>query len=645
MNLLRTFSARHSASNARAAARLLRGIRAERERLESFSDAQLAERYADLRDGMEFETSSQFSDETLLHAFALGLDALRRKTGMLAYDVQLLAGLAMARGSVAEMQTGEGKTLTTMFPIVAFALSRSGVHVATVNGYLANRDCEFLAPALRLLGISVGMSHSDDSADEKRQAYACDVTFATGYDLGFDFLRDQIATRKQVENRLGSKLRRDLFSNPADVSPQMQRGFAAAIVDELDSVFIDEAITPLVLSSGTLGAVSGAAELGAEVDGSVYRMAQETAAHLVEGEDFMIDSSAKSLTLTEQGSEAAHRMRDLAADGGHHLFRPWRLYVESALRAQYMMIRDINYVVRNDAIEIVDEYTGRIFSDRNWRDGLHQAVEAKESVSFTEERTTIAKISRQRYFQRYATLCGMTGTADGHQHELRKCYGLDVVIIPRRKKLLREEVATRYFKTQADKIEFATINAIHRSQNGQPVLIGTRTIGQSHLLAAKFAERDAEYQVLNGVQDGDESSLIAQAGNSGLITVATNMAGRGTDIKLCDGSISAGGLHVIGFERNSSARIDRQLIGRSGRQGDPGSCQFLVAADDDMVGRFDGEFAKVLGRIRNSGGVESKSFDRCIKRIQALAEKAGYEARQQVMREELWTDKVKKTAG
>jgi preprotein translocase subunit SecA len=619
--------------------RLLAGIHSKIADLKNTSDASLSEAFGKIRTTYESEASSQaLPTNLLIEPFALAKESLSRTTKMSAYDVQVLAGMAMAQGAIAEMQTGEGKTLTTIFPIVAFALFGRGVHVATVNAYLAERDFEFLRPALELLGISVGLSQSGASTEEKAQAYACDVTFSTGYELGFDFLRDQIAMRSRGVPRLGAQLRRNLFGPQSDTNPKMQRGFAAAIIDEVDSVFIDEATTPLVLSAGALGS---------KINPDIYLLAMSTAKQLTKDHHFTIDKSEKSLTLTAEGVEESHQIRDRlnsqAANVG--LLRPWQLYVESALRAQHIMVRDVNYVVREDCIEIVDEYTGRIFSDRNWRDGLHQAVETKEGVTITEERKTIARISRQRYFQRYSILCGMTGTADGHQRELKQCYRLPVVIIARRNQSKRVDLPTRYFNSVENKLAAIASDVADRNKKGQPVLIGTRTIGQSLMVSECLASQGTKHQVLNGIQDQDEASLIAVAGHDGCVTVATNMAGRGTDIKPNAAAIASGGLHVIGFEKNSSLRIDRQLLGRAGRQGDPGSSQFFVSAEDDIVIRFDPKLAKHLQQIKSRDGSTSPNFDRRMSQIQKAAEKVSWQSRQDVMREELWLDKVKQAAG
>jgi preprotein translocase subunit SecA len=589
--------------------------------------------------------SFRFTDQTLTHSTALAVEALRRKTGLLAYDVQIQAGLTMARGAIAEMQTGEGKTLSSMFPIVAFALVGSGVHVATVNSYLAQRDSDFLKPSLNLLGLTVGVSNSGDPVEQKRDAYAADVTFATGYEFGFDFLRDQIAMRSRASSGLGVELRRRLFGESETRARPMQRGFAAAIVDEVDSVFIDEASTPLVLSSGSLGR---------DVDDSVYFTAKSAAAQLRDGIDFQLNSQAKSVRLTEGGNATIHSVDTLNSAQSRNLLRPWRQYIESALRAKHLMVRDVHYVVNQDSnptvIEIVDEFTGRIFSDRKWRDGLHQAVEAKEGVAITEERQTIAKISRQRYFQRYEVLSGMTGTAEGHQSEFRSCYRTPVVMIPRRKKLLRQQLPTRYFGNESDKTKAIVAAAITSHQSNQPVLICTRTIRQSKILAALLRADEklgqaATINVLNGVQDEDEAALVAQAGVAGTITVATNMAGRGTDIKPDSIALAAGGLHVIGFEHSESQRIDRQLIGRSARQGDPGSFQFFASADDQLIRQRDAALAEHITRIAPADGTINKKLDHRIVRLQNAAEADAYKIRRGVMREELWLDKIKKVAG
>ena len=616
----------------RTHSRWLGHIRERQAELKSASDSQLAARYRTLKAP---DYRSNTDADPIDTAFALALESLSRTTGMVAYDVQLLGGLAMAKGYIAEMQTGEGKTLTTMFPITAFAFSGQGVHVATVNEYLAERDYEFLKPALHLLGITCGISRSGESTVLKRLAYDCDVTFATGYEVGFDFLRDQIALRKQNTTRLGATLRRQLADCDGGERLTTQRNFAAVIIDEVDSVLIDEAITPLVLSSGSLGS---------KADDSVYHAAKVAAGQMELPADFVIKPQQKTVELTAKGeSKLSEQFKStFGSDSMPRLLRPWRQYVESALRAEHIMSRDINYIVRDDQVEIVDEYTGRIFSDRNWRDGLHQAVEAKENVTINEERRTIAKISRQRYFARYGNICGMTGTADGHQRELKSCYGTPVVIIPRRKPLQRTHLPTRYFKTEEEKFLAVVADSIARQEQGQPVLIGTRTIRQSRRLSALFDKQAINHSVLNGVQDEQEATLIARAGQSGTITVATNMAGRGTDIKLTEPSIQSGGLHVIGVERSSSLRIDRQLLGRSGRQGDPGSGQFYVSSEDELLSRFDPALCKKLKGIRSPDGMTSRYFDRRINCIQKRSEATSYQSRQEIMREELWLQSIKK---
>ncbi len=640
--------------------RLLQSINERCDSLASTSDQGLREQIGLLQDEVAQLPQKAMADHVLVRSLSLAKQALIRTSGMTAYDVQLLAGIAMSRGAIVEMQTGEGKTLTSTFPIVAHALTRRGVHVATVNGYLTQRDFEFVAPALQLLGLTVGISNDGESADAKRKSYACDVTFSTGYEFGFDFLRDQISLMSRGPDRLGENLKRQLFSQDKVRPNHCQRGHAVAIIDEIDSVLIDEATTPLVLSSGSLNKLKSSAVK------QHYHRANEIALDLQRDHDFVVDDQAKTVFLTQAGSETIHAVPpnhvpepratfDMLADldmaqvlvdqqlSSNHLVRPWQQYIESALRAQHTMRRDINYIVHDGKVKIVDEYTGRIFSDRNWRAGLHQAVEAKEGVEITEEKRTLARISRQRYFQRYGLLCGMTGTVSGHQREMFSCYQLPVVAIPRRKQSRQCEIPTRYFSSERRKISAVVTDAVTRHQSGQPILIGTRTIQQTLQISQALAQQAVPHQVLNGVQDADEALLIAAAGRPAAITVATNMAGRGTDINLQDGALGAGGLHVIGFERNHSRRIDRQLLGRAGRQGDPGSGQFFVSADDEIVKRFATSLERVLASLCASrDGQPNPSFDKQISKAQQTAEKESQKQRENVMREELWLDDVKK---
>ncbi len=646
----------------------MRAVNQLTESLQAGTDSELRERTNSLREQLSHGVEVT-NESILIPALALAKQSLIRTVGLAAYDVQVLAGLAMCRGAIAEMQTGEGKTLASMFPIVAHALTGRGVHVATVNKYLAERDFNFLRPALQMLGFSVGLSQDGASAIEKRTAYQCDVTFSTGYELGFDFLRDQIALMSSGQEKLGARLRRDLFE-PDETNPvECQRGHAIAIVDEIDSVLIDEAITPLVLSSGGLAKTA---------EFSVYHAACQVASELEIETDFYIDRKTKAIYLTEVGSHKAHAQRDdvmiknwdgLESNSDSNpdrtpfdmladlerteeivktnqrtaLLRPWRSYVESALRAKHLMIRDANYVVREGSVEIVDEYTGRIFSDRNWRDGLHQAVEAKEGVAITEEKRTLARISRQRYFQRYDLLCGMTGTVKGHQRELLANYKLPIVIIPLRKPSQRQELPARYHCSEENKIDAIVTDLVERHGRGQPVLVGTRTIEQCQRLSARLSSRGIRHEVLNGIQDAEEATLVAQAGCFAAVTIATNMAGRGTDIKPDNAALDAGGLHVIGYERNQSGRIDRQLLGRAGRQGEPGSGQFHVSADDEIVLRYDPGFAKTLCRLGHlEEGNPNAIFDQRIQKLQNIAERETYQSRCEIMREELWLDDIKK---
>ena len=550
--------------------------------------------------------------------------AIQRSLHVTPYEVQILAGIAMARGAIAQMDTGEGKTISGVFPAVVHGLRGRGVHVATVNRYLAERDYRQLSDVFSRLGLSTGLSRDGEDASKKRAAYDCDITFATGYELGFDFLRDRIALSAYRNERLGNRLQRQLFSPQGTQPAVTQRNLDVAIIDEVDSVLIDEATTPLVLSS--VAAVSGNDSTGAASD--VHHQARGVALALEIEQHFEICALTKALHLTPEGARKVYALFSHSSTSG--LLRPVLQYVESALRAEHVMQRDVHYVIVDDKIEIVDEYTGRIFSDRNWRDGLHQAVEAKEGVPVTPERCTIARISRQRYFQKYEMLCGMTGTASGHETEWRNVYDLSIVVIPPRVAPQRLVKPTVVVLTLEEKLRRMIAETGDCHQRGQPVLIGTRTIEQSRMVSDGLTASSVPHQVLNGVQDEAEADVIARCGMAGAVTVATNLAGRGTDIKPDAEAIKAGGLHVIGFERSSSARIDRQLLGRAGRQGQPGSGRFFLCTEDELVQRF-GESLEV-----------NEIDERMIQSIQAKAERQSLQARRDVMRIEQWMDNIRK---
>lgn len=568
----------------------------------------------------------------LVDCFALTFEAVRRTTTLSYYQVQLLAGLALAAGAIAEMKTGEGKTIVAALPATLHALKGEGVHVATVNSYLAERDHELLLPAYTLLGMSIGLLKEKAKPDEKRSAYACDITYGTGYEFGFDYLRDQSSLRRNRKSMLGQSFRQSLRGVTNAAQSRMQRGHAFAVIDEIDSVLIDEANTPLVLS--------GSAEApNANTEG--YRRAAELATELEEGEHFTIDQRQRTIQLTELGQEKIFQSREHVPDTG--LIRPWSTYVEQALRASQLLKRDVDYVVQDGKVMIVDQYTGRIFADRTWRDGLHQAVEFREAVEVTSEKNSLARVSRQRYFGLYDRLCGMTGTASGHESELQQFYQLPVVIIPERRKNQRQSHKTRYFPSTEAKWQAIAADIQARHTHGQPVLVGTRTIRESEAISDILRQLRVPHKILNGTQTEDEADIVAHAGAAGSIVIATNMAGRGTDIHTSDEVCRLGGLHVIATERQESKRIDRQLIGRSARQGKPGSCQFFVSADDELITQHGPEVGNRLAKAGRKHNESFENLDRTMDGLQQRAELQSYEARCNLYRQDQWLNEVLST--
>ena len=570
--------------------------------------------------------------EIILECLALTSEAVRRTTGLSYYEVQLLAGLALSAGAIAEMRTGEGKTIVAALPAALHALKGHGVHVATVNTYLAERDFQLLMPAYSMLGFSTGLLRDTDNPAAKRSAYACDITYGTGYEFGFDYLRDQSALRRNRKTMLGQSFRQRLRGFRSPMNDRMQRGHAFAVIDEIDSVLIDEANTPLVLSS---------ADPGACVCTEAYRQAAALADKLEEDIHFSIDRRKRTIFLTEAGQEAIFQSRDLAPES--RLVRPWSTYVEQALRAHKLLQRDADYVVKDGQVMIVDQYTGRIFADRTWRDGLHQAVEFRENVTVTAEKNSLARVSRQRYFALYDQLCGMTGTATGHEAEFQQFYRLPVVVIPERLPGQRKTYPTRYFADNAAKWNAIASDIQQRHSTGQPVLVGTRTIRESEAVAALLHSIGVPYRILNGTQTEDEADIIAQAGVRGSVVIATNMAGRGTDIHVSDEVATAGGLHVISTERQESQRVDRQLIGRSARQGKPGSCQVFVSHDDELIQQHGPEIGDQLRRAAGNEHECFENLDRAMDAVQKKAEAQTYAARCDLYRQDRWLNEVLST--
>jgi preprotein translocase subunit SecA len=569
------------------------------------------------------------SDNVTIDAAAALQTAARRAIGIELYDEQLLAGLVLSRGAVAEMQTGEGKTYAAALPAFVQTLAGKRVHVATPNSYLARRDCELLRPLFETLGVSVGLLPEASSLEAKRAIYDSDVVYGTGYEFGFDFLREQRQLLSARGGLLGTRFRERLRADPFDQPPlELNRQNAFVIVDEIDSVLIDEACLPLILAEAA----------GAAADDAVaFSDAHDLARTLVASRDYVLDSAARSVRLTEQGAQRIHLIQE--ASGARRLARPWSDYIQQALHAQWLLRPDIDYIVEGGKVKLVDQYTGRILAERSWSDGLHQAVEIKEGLSPTPEHCSAAQITRQRYFRMYGAMCGMTGTAGVSAREFWELYRLPVVSIPLRKPSRRESWPTRYFADAEAKRTAIVDEVVQVHQLRRPVLIGSRTIENSLLIAERLARTNIPFRLLNGKQTEDEAAIVANSGQAAAVTIATNMAGRGTDIKLESGVEKLGGLHLIGVERHESRRIDDQLRGRVGRQGDPGSCRFFLSAGDDLIARFAPSLVPRFGTL--SAGTASPELDAEIEALQARLERRGYAERRRLLTYDRWLDEIR----
>jgi preprotein translocase subunit SecA len=553
------------------------------------------------------------ADSLLVETFAATREAGRRALGMRHYDVQLLAGVALVHGSIVEMQTGEGKTLVATLPLVLYALAGKGAHLATVNDYLAKRDAEWMEPIYKALGLSVGIVQSQMDFDERRKAYACDVTYGTAKEFGFDFLKDRLMNREITEGRgdLGAMLTGKAESATAKL---LQRPYWFALVDEADNVLIDEARTPLIIASPP-----GEAQA---VQQALFQFAARAAESLERDEDFEYDVQKQTCELLGRGRS---RVRALERPDLLDSVSLLAIYeaVERALRARQAFVRDRQYVVRDDKIVIIDEFTGRAAEGRTWRDGLHQAVEAKEGVEITVPSGHAARITIQDLFARWPHLAGMTGTIATSAPEISRTYNVAVATVPTNRPAIRKRLPAVVSADQAEKFAriVAEVQAMHAL--GRPVLIGTRSIDKSEELSRLLTEAGLAHTVLNARQIEKEAEIVALAGQRGQITVSTNMAGRGTDIKLGEGVHDLGGLHVICTELHDSARIDRQLIGRCGRQGDPGTWRQYVSLDDEiLVAGFGPKRAKRIAasmRARLGGNPERlvATFKRAQQRVEA----------------------------
>lgn len=609
-------------------ASLLREIRGRAIHLKSMASAALAQKSVELKQRVASGARIN-SAEIVIEAFALTMVAVERTLGIKYYDVQLIAGLVLAAGAVAEIQTGEGKTIITALPTYLQALLGQGVHVATTNDYLSHRDCKQLTAAYQLLDLSVGLLEPQAAPAQKREAYACDITYGPGYEFGFDFLRDQLTLRSRHTEPLGARHLQQLRGQSLARDQLVQRGHAFAIIDEADSVLIDEAATPLILS-GVTSAVAA--------DPVLYAQAQDLVDQLEEERDFEVDRAQRSILFTPAGWDAIHQaFRERPSS---RLARPWSKTVENALRAKLLLRREVDYVVRDDQVQIVDQNTGRIYSERTWRAGLHQAVEVRAGLQPSPEKETQARITRQRYCRCYENMCGLTGTARGGEAEFRDFYALPVVTIPTNRPCRRLVLPSRFFVSKLAKYAAIVADVAQRQHQGQPVLIGTRTIQDSKSLAVELTAANVRHTVLNGLQDATEASIVAQAGQSGSVTVATNMAGRGTDIRLDSTAIAAGGLHVIAADFHHSRRVDRQLAGRTARQGDPGSCQFFASSEDEILTSHGASLTTTIQDRAEIRGECPVDLTDNVRRLQAQLERLSLASRKRLVAHDQWLESV-----
>ena len=528
------------------------------------------------------------------------------------------------------MQTGEGKTLACAPAAYLHSLAGRGVHVATTNAYLAKRDRQIVRPAFELLGIPIGLLPEGAGSDkEKHQAYRCDVTYGPGYEFGFDYLRNQLSLRRDADSQLGKSTLALLDGKLRNRKAGCQRGLYYSIVDEADNVMLDDAASPLILTGPTGGEAA---------DADVHRAARRLVDRLVPGEHFRPSACGNPFELTAAGNTFIHQQEDSFPI--EKLQRTWAEYVVKALHAA-SLIRDVHYIVTpEDMVQIVDGSSGRIFADRTWGNGLHQAVEAKEGVGITPENQPIAQITRQRFLRLYQRLGGMTGTATGCEREFLRVFELDVIPIPLRIASRRQHWPTRVFAGSDEKWQAISKSVCELHRRQRPVLVGTSSIADSERLADLLREMGLDFELLNGLQHEDEAEIVARAGRRSAITIATSLAGRGTDIGLGPGVAESGGLHVIVCEWSDSSRVDRQLIGRCARQGDPGSSQVFVSADDLLIRRHGAWLAAPIRRYANSSGEAVINLDGPLRRIQRSAERAGYAARCDLLRQDLARDSL-----
>lgn len=590
---------------------LVEEINAHEQEFQSLSDEDLKQKFAHWRETLT--TNPEKREDLLAEVFAGVKNASKRLLGkkfevrgkdqewnMVPYDVQLIGGIVLHQGKIAEMKTGEGKTLVCTLPVILNALTGKGVHVVTVNDYLAQRDSEWMAPLYEFCGLSVGVVVHGKTNQERSESYHSDITYGTNNEFGFDYLRDNMAQA------------------PEDL---VQRELHYAIVDEVDSILIDEARTPLIISSA------------AEESTAKYLQYSKIIPQLVENEDYNIDLKLKAATLTEKGVLKLEQILgkpDLFTEGGfeevHH--------IENALKAQVIFEKDRDYVVRDGQVLIVDEFTGRLMPGRRYSDGLHQALEAKENVEIQRESKTLATITFQNYFRLYEKLSGMTGTAETEAEEFAKIYSLDTLVIPTNQPCIRKDLSDKIFKNERGKFLALVREIKNLHEKSQPVLVGTINIDKSEVLSELLKREKVPHEVLNAKQHEREAEIVAQAGQPGAVTIATNMAGRGTDIKLGEGVVNAGGLAILGTERHESRRIDNQLRGRSGRQGDPGFSQFYISMQDDLMRRFGGERMSALMErmsVPDDEAIENRMISKSVENAQKKIEGFHFDSRKHVV--------------
>jgi preprotein translocase subunit SecA len=596
------------------------------EETKNLTDEQLKNKTAEFKERLK---NGETLDDILPEAFAVVREASKRAIGLRHYDVQLIGGIVLHNGKIAEMKTGEGKTLVSTLPAYLNALEGKGVHIVTVNDYLAKRDASWMGPVHNFLGLTVGYIQHDMEHEERKKMYDCDITYITNNELGFDYLRDNMVM---------------------DKSERVLRKLNYAIVDEVDSILIDEARTPLI--------ISGPAEESTDKYYIVNRIipllnprfitekeeieAKRTGEDLGKGYDAIIDEKSHNVVLTEEGVKKAEKILNVA-NIYDDVNAEWAHHITQALRAHHLFKRDVEYVVKDGEIIIVDEFTGRLMPGRRWSDGLHQAIEAKENLRIKEENQTLATITFQNFFKLYKKLSGMTGTAMTEVSEFLEIYKLDVVEIPPNKKCIRKDFPDRVYRTEREKNNAIVEEIEERWKKGQPLLVGTRSIEKSEKLSQMLRAKGIPHQVLNAKYHEMEAQIIAQAGRKGSVTIATNMAGRGTDIILGGNPpdienqkhvIEAGGLHVIGTERHESRRIDNQLRGRCARQGDPGSSLFYVSLDDELMRLFGSErVSAIMERLGMKEGevIESRLISHQIENAQRRVEAMNFDTRKQIL--------------